>query len=265
MATIDLGKIKQVWRGTYNNGTAYTVDDLVAYTDSGILSTYICVANSTGNAPSSSGSAHASWNYVAKGVVDPIPSQSGNSGKALITNGSSVSWGQAGTWTKIAGGTGPSTDVDAFSIDNIFSDSYKFYKVFYSFAETEWIKMRYIKADGSVDSNSNYTWTVGYGNEDTDEYGRSGANGTNYGVYHYWNGADNAPALCEITLYHPFASSYKTGDMARAVSLNGAQLCNQYSANIVTTAYSARGIYVWHTGSGSQLGNDFYYLVLGAN
>lgn len=68
MATIDLGKIKQVWRGTYNNGTAYTVDDLVEYTDSGILSTYICVANSTGNAPSSSGTAHASWNYVAKGV-----------------------------------------------------------------------------------------------------------------------------------------------------------------------------------------------------
>ena len=96
MATIDLGKIKQVWRGTYNNGTAYTVDDLVAYTDATITSTYICVANSTGNAPSSSGTAHASWNYVAKGVVDPIPSQSGNSGKALVTDGSSVSWGTAG-------------------------------------------------------------------------------------------------------------------------------------------------------------------------
>ena len=93
MATIDLGKIKQVWRGTYNNGTAYTVDDLVEYTDSGITSTYICVANSTGNAPSSSGTAHASWNYVAKGVADPIPSQSGNSGKVLKTDGSSVSWG----------------------------------------------------------------------------------------------------------------------------------------------------------------------------
>ena len=93
MATIDLGKIKQVWRGTYNNGTAYVVDDLVAYTDSNITSTYICVANSTGNAPSSSGTAHASWNYVAKGVVDPIPSQSGNSGKVLKTDGSAVSWG----------------------------------------------------------------------------------------------------------------------------------------------------------------------------
>ena len=92
MATLDLGKIKQVWRGTYNNGTAYVVDDLVAYTDSGITSTYICVANSTGNAPSSSGTAHASWNYVAKGVTDPVPSQSGNSGKFLTTNGSSASW-----------------------------------------------------------------------------------------------------------------------------------------------------------------------------
>ena len=93
MATIDLGKIKQVWRGTYNNGTAYTVDDLVAYTDGTITSTYICVANSTGNAPSSSGTAHASWNYVAKGVVDPLPSQSGQSGKFLTTNGSTVSFG----------------------------------------------------------------------------------------------------------------------------------------------------------------------------
>ena len=92
MATIDLGKIKLVWRGTYNNSTAYVVDDIVEFTDSGITSTYICVANSTGNNPSSSGTAHASWNYMAKGVVDPIPTQSGNSGKFLKTNGSALSF-----------------------------------------------------------------------------------------------------------------------------------------------------------------------------
>ena len=69
MATIDLGKIKLVWRGTYNNSTAYTVDDVVEFTDGGILSTYICVANSTGNNPSSGGTAHASWNYMTKGAV----------------------------------------------------------------------------------------------------------------------------------------------------------------------------------------------------
>ena len=89
MAQVNIGAIKFNWKGPYNNGTAYVVDDLVAYTDSGILSTYICVANSTGNAPSSSGTAHASWNYVAKGVADPIPSQSGNAGKFLKTDESS--------------------------------------------------------------------------------------------------------------------------------------------------------------------------------
>ena len=97
MATIDLGKIKQVFRGTYNNATAYTVDDLVSFTDTvgGLqnTSTYIAVANTTGNAPASGGSIHASWNLVAQGVPDRVPSQSGNSGKFLKTDGSALSFG----------------------------------------------------------------------------------------------------------------------------------------------------------------------------
>ena len=96
MATIDLGKIKQVFRGTYNNATAYVPDDLVVFTDTGITSTYICTTASTGNNPSSGGTAHANWAYVAKGVADPIPSQSGNSGKFLKTDGSSLSFAAAG-------------------------------------------------------------------------------------------------------------------------------------------------------------------------
>ena len=67
MATIDLGKIKLVWRGTYNASTAYAVDDLVEYTDTGILSAYICTTASQGNAPSSGGTLHSSWDYIAKG------------------------------------------------------------------------------------------------------------------------------------------------------------------------------------------------------
>ena len=79
--------------GTYNNSTAYT-DDLVAYTDTvngnPKLSTYIAVANTTGNAPASNGSVHASWNLVADGAVSSIPSMSGNAGKFLKTNGSNL-------------------------------------------------------------------------------------------------------------------------------------------------------------------------------
>ena len=100
MATIDLGKIKQVFRGTYNNATAYTIDDLVSFTDTvgGLqnTSTYIAVANTTGNAPASGGTIHASWNLVAQGVPDRLPSQSGQSGKFLTTDGSALSFSNTG-------------------------------------------------------------------------------------------------------------------------------------------------------------------------
>mgnify|MGYP006242647835 CR=1 FL=1 len=92
MATIDLGKIKQVFRGTYNNATAYVVDDLVAFTDTSVTSTYICTTASTGNNPSSGGTAHANWAYVAKGGT-ALPTQSGQTGKFLTTNGSALSFG----------------------------------------------------------------------------------------------------------------------------------------------------------------------------
>ena len=95
MATIDLGKIKLVNKNTWDTNTTYTADDIVQYTDTGnsILSTYICVvASSQGHTPSSSGTTHASWNFIAKGIADPVPSQSGESGKFLTTNGSAASW-----------------------------------------------------------------------------------------------------------------------------------------------------------------------------
>ena len=73
MATIDLGKIKQVWRGTYSSSNSYTADDLVEYTDNGVTSTYIAVAASSSSnqqVPSTSGTVNSSyWNFVAKGVA----------------------------------------------------------------------------------------------------------------------------------------------------------------------------------------------------
>jgi len=114
MATIDLGKIKQVFRGTYNNATAYAVDDLVAFTDGSVTSTYICTTASTGNNPSSGGTAHANWAYVAKGqATSPTTTQGdiivrgasadgrlaiGAAGKALKVNASAngLEYGTAG-------------------------------------------------------------------------------------------------------------------------------------------------------------------------
>jgi len=94
MATIDLGKIKLVWRGTYAGGTAYTVDDVVQHTDSGITSSFICTTNSTGNAPSTGGSVHGSWAYLAKGSGDAT----------LTTQGDVLYYGGSGL-ARLAAGT----------------------------------------------------------------------------------------------------------------------------------------------------------------
>jgi hypothetical protein len=68
MSVIDLGKLRLTNRGVYNVATAYEVDDIVQHTDAGVLSTYICKAASTGNAPASGGTVHASWQLMARGT-----------------------------------------------------------------------------------------------------------------------------------------------------------------------------------------------------
>ena len=114
MATIDLGKIKFNWRGTYDASTAYVPDDVVEYTDGSVTSSYMCVANTTGNAPSSGGTPHASWNFLAKGqATSPTTTQGdlivrgasadqrlglGSAGQALLVNssGNGLEYGTAG-------------------------------------------------------------------------------------------------------------------------------------------------------------------------
>ena len=112
MATIDLGKIKLVWRGTYAGGTAYVPDDVVEYTDTAITSTYICTTASTGNAPSSGGTVHGSWAYMAKGAAgSPTTTRGdiiyrgasadarlakGSAGKVLTMGANDPEWGAFG-------------------------------------------------------------------------------------------------------------------------------------------------------------------------
>ena len=114
MATIDLGKIKFNWRGTYDASTAYVPDDVVEYTDGSVTSSYMCVANTTGNAPSPGGTPHASWNFLAKGqATSPTTTQGdlivrgasadqrlglGSAGQALLVNssGNGLEYGTAG-------------------------------------------------------------------------------------------------------------------------------------------------------------------------
>ena len=66
--TIDVGKIKIKWKGTYDPAVAYEPDDAVSFYDGATTSAYICIANSTGNDPANNNTPHASWNYLARGT-----------------------------------------------------------------------------------------------------------------------------------------------------------------------------------------------------
>ena len=184
MATIDLGKIKFNWRGTYAGGTAYVPDDVVYYMDGSVGSSYMCVANTTGNAPSSGGTLHASWEYLAKGqATSPTTTQGdiivrgasadqrlaiGTAGQALKVNSSAngLEYGSAAGMTKLyeysnTGGTA----VNSFTVNGYFDDSkYMHYRAIISDLYTASNgnannpAMR-LNVSGSPVTSSNYVWS----------------------------------------------------------------------------------------------------------
>ena len=174
MATIDLGKIKLVWRGTYAGGTAYTVDDVVQHTDGGITSSFICTTNSTGNAPSTGGSVHGSWAYLAKGAAGSVLTTQGDilyrdgSGDQRLAKGTAGqvlkinSGATAPEWAAASGGakkllntTTVSSDVSAINFDNsLITSTYQVYEIIIEFLQTDAssgneIRMKYSNDNGS--------------------------------------------------------------------------------------------------------------------
>ena len=115
MATINLGRVKPVFRGAYDAATAYVIDDIVTYQDE----TYIAITATTGNLPTVT----ANWTKLAAKGVDGTDLTStlttegdilyrdgsglqrlaaGTNGQALITGGAGAnpSWGAAGGITQ---------------------------------------------------------------------------------------------------------------------------------------------------------------------
>lgn len=284
MATVNLGKIKLKWRGTWSSGGSYTADDVVEYTDGSVTSSFIAVASSSNQAPSSGGTVNTTyWNLAAKGqAVSPTTTQGdiivrgasaderlaiGAAGKALKVNSSAngLEYGDAGSWTVIASGTGPSSAVTTIDIDNIFSSNYHFYKLFYSWAQDDWFKMRYIKADGSIESGNVYVGSGSYTKENSaGGPSRIGFTNQNYGYYNYWNSASDCPALCEITYVDPYASNKETIDWSWATQVHVSNMYQQVFSNCNMNSYSVRGVRLFGSGSDPINSTNFHYLVLGA-
>lgn len=105
MATVDLGKISFVNKGTYDASTTYEERDVVQFTDSGELSSYVYVnaTPASGQTPSTGGTVNSShWNKFAGGV-----SLSLGNNKLVSTDGSGnlqgTSIGSVGQVIKVTG------------------------------------------------------------------------------------------------------------------------------------------------------------------
>lgn len=78
MATVNLGRIKPVWQGTWDNTTQYVAEDIVQYNNHA----WVATATNTNSAPSD---ANSNWDLMARGSV--IPS-GGSNGQVLTADGS---------------------------------------------------------------------------------------------------------------------------------------------------------------------------------
>jgi hypothetical protein len=106
MATINLGRIKPVFQGAYNNSTAYVVDDIVTFGGE----TFICILASTGNATSNA----TYWSKLAK---------KGDDVSQLTTHGDFLFRGASGVERLPAGTSGQVLQTKGAGQDPQFADA----------------------------------------------------------------------------------------------------------------------------------------------
>ncbi len=148
MATLNLGRIKPVFQGAYNNSTAYVVDDIVTFGNE----TFICILASTGNATSNA----TYWTKLAAKGTDgtDVGTTLTTQGDILYRDGSGLqrlAKGTAGQELRInSGATAPewytptvatsdfvklgtqdiTSAVSSINFQGIFTSDYDVYKVY---------------------------------------------------------------------------------------------------------------------------------------
>ena len=196
MATINLGAIKFNWKGAYNNGTTYAVDDVVS---SGGNS-YVCIQASQGNAV---GNATAYWNIMSSAgtngtngtdLTTTLTTQGdivyrdgsglarlgyGTNGQVLTTGGSGAnpSWGTVSSdMVKVASVNGG--DTSALALDSCFSADYENYMIFANIhtSSTTGVNMRLQDASNTEINSASYYYAG------VQTYVNSGANGQDHKV-----------------------------------------------------------------------------------
>lgn len=222
MATLNLGRIKPVFRGAYSGGTAYVIDDIV--TSGG--ETFICIQASTGNATSSA----SHWTKLAeKGtngtngtdVGTTITTQgdilyrdgsglqrlgAGTNGQALLTGGAGAnpSWGTISSGFELLGSVSASGS-SSLSLDGFYSSDYDVYEIYGSNIVPN-------------TNNGSMRWRVRSGNSDLS--GTNYIGGFNPNVWPYYDGSGYYNNPNGTQWGEPSFSRYSNFGFVNTISLN---------------------------------------------
>ncbi len=240
MATINLGRVKPVFRGAYAGGTAYVVDDIVTYSNE----TYICILASTGNLPTDT----TYWTKLAAKGTDgtDVGTTLTTQGDLLYRDGSGLQRLAIGTagqvlqvnsgatapeygtvssdWVRIVTAAGDGTAV--LDLNSCFSSTYENYIIFANI-HTSTTTNVYIRLQDA--SNSEVTTEYYY--VGTQNYRTSSTSGTDVKSgwnQTYWQPQESVGAETDgygtinLEVARPFVSNRFTNMNIRYTTYDGA-------------------------------------------
>jgi hypothetical protein len=211
MATINLGRVKPVFRGAYNASTSYVIDDIVTYQDE----TYIAITATTGNLPTVT----ANWTKLAAKGTDgtdvgtTLTTQgdilyrdgsglqrlaAGTSGQVLQTGGTGAnpSWTTVSSdYTKLAGVDLSSNTASSYNFTQFMNDSvYRGYRIMVMFKPNSGggsFRMRFLNNTTAYSGSTDYkhAGTHVYRRTDNSEHQQSptaDGDGRDYAQIHGW-------------------------------------------------------------------------------
>ena len=265
MATLNLGRIKPVFRGAYAGGTAYVVDDIVTSGND----TFICILASTGNATSNA----TYWTKLAAKGTDgtdvgaTLTTQGdivyrdgsglqrlakGTASQTLKMNSGATApeWATVTTptsdWVKL--GTTSCSNVADLHVD-LFSADYNTYEVFihnwYGASSGQGTLVQFNTATDTPQTGSNYRhifdgyyWnnSDGHGNQKVGDWDDSNIAISN--LHDTISGAANATRL---TFYRPFSSSTYTSLIATGGGHEGNHIYSRHGQGYYNVTESHTG------------------------
>jgi len=192
MATLNLGRLKPVFRGSWNNATAYNVDDIVVRNNQ----SYISIQAGTNHDPAT---ATAYWTLMAAAGTD-VGATLANKEIAFKTNAGALDGipiGNAGEFLKVnSGATGyeygsvssdfvklaevnSSTQTGSIVIDDLDVSTYSAFRIYWNSVPGNDDAYLYFRMRTGGSSGTDHT-TAYY---DSAEWGVTGSGGSNYSAH----------------------------------------------------------------------------------